>query len=77
MTDWQPIDSVPRGGTPVQLRSKNYAPRQPLWWNAALNLWEGLAFAVAGATRVCWDETLESPTEWKAISPSKTAREES
>ena len=65
--DWQPIETAPRDGTPIRLRSPSYAPAQPLWWDKKKRRWATWTFAVARRIEGWWDEEEEAPTHWMPI----------
>lgn len=65
MTDWQPIETAPKDGTIVRLRSPSHEPKQAFYWSKKAKRWETIQFGVMGRARACWDPDAEQPTEWK------------
>lgn len=63
MTQWQSIDTAPKDGSLVRLKSPLFAPEEPFFWNKVR--WETRVFALARVVRGCWGETEEQPTHWK------------
>jgi hypothetical protein len=65
--EWQPIETAPLDGTPVRLKSENFAPAEAFWWSDKFAVWQTRVFAVAASYSAWWDELAEQPSHWKPI----------
>lgn len=65
MSEWLDIESAPKDGTFVRLRSEKYAPDALFWWEKESDRWETILFAVARTVDGWWSEDVEQPTHWK------------
>ena len=69
MGDWQPIETAPKDGTIVELKSdQNPVIAHNMAWDGVR--WYGLWFGVLGTREICWDYSTP-PTHWRPIDPPK------
>ena len=64
---WLPIESAPKDGTIIWLRSPLYEPDQPFAWDRARERWWTKVFAVAATYDGWWSEDAEQPTHWRPL----------
>lgn len=67
--NWQPIETADLRN-PVLLRAPGVPP-VVMRWSARRRLWVGSRYGVFGLTRVYWDCSVCSPTEWAPITESE------
>lgn len=67
MSNWNPIDTAPKDGTPVRLMCES----QPSYgehlmkWSKRNKRWECKVFAIMRAVTGWWDEAAAPPTHWQ------------
>lgn len=66
---WQPIETAPKDGTLVNIRSEKTTGMQPFWWDAKRKQWATWVFAVTRRVEAWWDETEQPVTHWMPLSP--------
>jgi hypothetical protein len=66
--DWQPIETAPRDGTEVYLRSKHFTSDFKMRWSAIGQRWETKPMPSAGDRIIFW-ACAEEPTEWRNSIP--------
>jgi hypothetical protein len=71
MSEWQPIETAPRDGTPVYVKSDGNLTwgSHLLAWNSRTQRWEGKVFLPLGPIVTFWDDSLDQPTHWKPCQP--------
>lgn len=63
---WSTIDTAPRDGTPIFLRSEEFDPRTLFHWDAKTRTWRGFIFHVARRVPIYWDnDAPDQPTHWR------------
>jgi hypothetical protein len=66
--EWRPIETAPKDGTPLLLKSQTYEPGEIFWWAKRRKRWECQLFAVARTVPGWWSEDDEQPTHWQPVS---------
>jgi hypothetical protein len=66
MSGWQEIETAPKDGSIVYLKSAKHMhmPAQCMAWDGAR--WAGLAFTPMGSREIYWDPE-DPPTHWRAV----------
>jgi len=66
MNDWNPIETAPRDGTLVRLRSPKHGQVNALWhWDYLNDRWVTRIPGMMGILNATWDENDQQPTEWQ------------
>ena len=65
-SNFEPIESAPRDGTPVLLRCEQHPEFgvHLMGWSGKNHRWEGWAFALLRRMPVWWDDAQPQPTHW-------------
>lgn len=67
--DWQPIETAPKDGRAVFLKSPQHAPRHVFRWSGKNRRWECKIYAIARAVDGWWDTDAQQPTHWRFPPP--------
>lgn len=65
--EWQPIETVPKDGSIVELRDAKNLYHCAMYWNEENNRWEGMSFGMLGTSKTYWDESSIPIAEWKEL----------
>jgi hypothetical protein len=65
MSDWQPIDTAPKDGTLVYLKSQKHPDVcEIMSWQT--QYWIGFKHTLMGSLKTYWDPA-DPPTHWRAL----------
>lgn len=76
MSDWQPIETAPKDGTAVLVKSSEHPEygEQVLWFDVSNLGWAGMYPGIAGWIDMFWDLAAPQPTHWMPLPPSTGTR---